>query len=423
MSKKRSTAVAVGTASALLATVALGACSSNAGGQSGESGSASGTQQIEFYQFRKEATDVINELIAMFEEENPDIKVTQTITPDPDTVLLSRLAKNDVPDVVAVNGNMINEIATSGFMIDLEGTDALAAVDNQVTMDYVRSVSGTDETVLIPWMINSAGVLYDCDQFEEMGLEVPTTWTEFQAILEKIKAEGKTGFYQAWKDNWTASVLFNEVGGDFVPAQWWSDLQSGKGSFEENPAWTEVGQRMVDTKAYSQDDPFGKGYDDANTAFANGEAVMYIMGTWAINQIKDVNPDRNVCMFVPPWTDNADETVVVTGVDPALGISKSSKNPEAAQKFVDFLMSYEASNIYANDQDYFSVRNDVASTNPVVAEIKSEWIDTGRSNTYPDNRFRATQNIYAIMQQLLQDENYAAMVSGLDNAWATDGIK
>lgn len=407
---------------ALLSTALLGACSTDSGGQSGQS-NASGKQTVEFWQARKEAADVVNELIDMFEKENPDIEVTQTITADPDTVLLSRLAKNEVPDVMAINGNMMNELGSSGLLASLEGTDALAAVDNQVTLDYVKSVSGTDETVLIPWMLNSSGVLYNCDEFEEMGLEVPTTWDEFHALLEKIESEGKTPFFQAWKDAFADATFFNQVSGDFIPAEWWADLQADKVQFSENPAWDEIGARMLEVKPFSQADPFGMGYDDANVAFANGDSVMYIMGTWAIPQVKQANPDINVCMFVPPWSNDADETVLATGVDPALGVSKSAKHPEAAQKFLDFLMSYEASDLYANSQDYFSVRDDVASTNPTVAAIKADWVDTGRTGIYADNRFRATQNIMAVVQGFLQDGNTDSLVSGLESAWATDGIK
>ena len=43
--------------------------------------------------------------LAEFEAENPDIHVVVDNVPDPETALRTRLVKNDVPDVLTLNGN------------------------------------------------------------------------------------------------------------------------------------------------------------------------------------------------------------------------------------------------------------------------------------------------------------------------------
>ncbi len=40
----------------------------------------------------------------------------------------------------------------------------------------------------------------------------------------------------------------------------------------------------------SPKDPFAYNYNDACTAFARGEAVMYPIGSYAVPQIQSVNP-------------------------------------------------------------------------------------------------------------------------------------
>ncbi len=43
--------------------------------------------------------------------------------------------------------------------------------------------------------------------------------------------------------------------------------------------------------------PYAYGYNDACTAFARGESAMYPIGSYAIPQIKSVNPDMNIGSF------------------------------------------------------------------------------------------------------------------------------
>ena len=45
---------------------------------------------------------------------------------------------------------------------------------------------------------------------------------------------------------------------------------------------------------YAEKNPYAYGYNDACTAFARGESAMYPIGSYAIPQIKSVNPDMNI---------------------------------------------------------------------------------------------------------------------------------
>ncbi|HAK45513.1 MAG TPA: hypothetical protein DCO79_06295, partial [Spirochaeta sp.] len=99
-----------------------------------------GIVEIEFFQRKREVVDLFDELIAKFEAENPGIKVEQIHVSDHDQVLQSRLAANDVPDVLTHWPNKADYVqaAMDGFYLDITGDSvadgALPGVIDSITL-------------------------------------------------------------------------------------------------------------------------------------------------------------------------------------------------------------------------------------------------------------------------------------------------
>lgn len=402
-----------------IAAVGLGsltACST-AGDASG------GDVELEFFQSKTESIAVVDELIALFEEQNPGITVHQNNSPDPLTALKANLAKGNIPDVIALNVSMYNDIARTNILTEQVGTEAAEAVANQTAVDYVDRSGQTESTYALPWTVNAQVVLYDVDTFAALGLEVPTTWDEFVQTAQAVADAGERPFSFTWKDSWTTKLLMNSIVGPTQGADFWEELQEGTSSFAENPAYTEAAERMIQLKGFAEGDPFGATYDDGNAAFAAGESAMYIQGTWALPEIASVNPEKNVGVFALPTGDSADDTLLLSGPDSVVGVSKDSDHAEAAQAFVDFLFSEEAQRIYSEDQHLLSVRDDVAPVDESLAALKEQFLDEGESVMYPDGMFTGASDVAAIAQTLLYDEDVDAFLSALDADFANAGIK
>ncbi|MHA7134301.1 ABC transporter substrate-binding protein [Oerskovia turbata] len=411
-----------GTRAAMTAGTALTALVL-AGCAGGDSGGASGTVEIEFFQSKSESIAIVDQLIEEFEATHDGITVTQTSVPDPLTVLQSRLAKGDVPDVLAMNVSNLNDIATSGLLKDLSGTAAAQAVDNEGAQEYADELGVPDATVAIPWAVNAQVVLYDVDQFAELGLTAPTTWDEFIATAQSVKDAGSEPFTFTWKDSWTAKLVFNSVAGSLQGPDFWSGLQDGDVTFAESPAYTETTEKLLELKSLAQPDPFGTTYDDGNVAFANGDSVMYVQGTWAIPEIRATNPDKNIGTFVLPVGDTAEDSVLLSGPDSVLSIADGSPHAEAAQEFVDFLLGAEAQKTFTEDQFLFSVRDDVPSSDEALTALKTDWLDEGRNAMYPDSMVRGSSNMAALVQQFLLDEDSDGFLTSLDADFAANGVK
>lgn len=80
---------------------------------------------------------------------------------------------------------------------------------------------------------------------------------------------------------------------------------------------------------------------DVHTTMATAalvcEVAMYMQGIWALNPIKQANPDIEAGIFPYPVSDNPDDRVLVSGVDVAVMIGRDTPHMEEAKRFVDYL--------------------------------------------------------------------------------------
>ena len=98
MRAKKVTALLI---SAVLATGLLAGCGSSGEGQGGESAEgSSGKIELEFFTQKREAADTFDKIIAEFNASQDEIVVTQNIVPDSTSILMSRAATEDLPDII-----------------------------------------------------------------------------------------------------------------------------------------------------------------------------------------------------------------------------------------------------------------------------------------------------------------------------------
>ncbi|ULO06622.1 extracellular solute-binding protein [Paenibacillus sp. 19GGS1-52] len=107
----------------LISISVLSACGSNKSSDSstnGETTKSGEKVKVEFFQYKSEAVATYDKLIAKFEAANPGIDVVQTNVPEAATVLKTRIAKGDVPDIISVGGDaQFEDLATNGVLADL----------------------------------------------------------------------------------------------------------------------------------------------------------------------------------------------------------------------------------------------------------------------------------------------------------------
>ncbi|NYI03728.1 raffinose/stachyose/melibiose transport system substrate-binding protein [Allostreptomyces psammosilenae] len=378
-------------------------------------GGDDGVVELEFFQAKPEAVASFDALIAEFEAAHPGIDVRQNQVPNAGTALRTRLVKNDVPDVIALDGTATyGELAEAGVFADFTGDPALEAIQPGVVEVLNGVGSRPGETNGVPLSTNANGVLYNVEAFAELGLEPPTTWDELVRVCEEIEAAGRTPFAFTWKDAWTAMVGFNSLAASLAPEGFFDDREADRTTFAAD--FGEVAERFTALKEFGNEDPFGTDYNTGNAMFARGEALMLTQGIWAISAIKQVNPDITVGAFAMPAADDPADNRLVSGVDTVLTTGVDTEHPEEVREFIRFLTSKEASAQYIAEQGLFSARVDVPQQDPALASL-NPYFASGQVTGYPEHRFAPAVPLQAITQEFLISEDAGAFLRELDDEW------
>ena len=339
-------------------------------GSSSEGDSSAKGTELELFSSKAENKDILQKLVDKFNETHEDVTIKITAPADAGTVLKTRMAKNDMPDIVAMGGdNNYTEVESAGMLVDLSSEDYISNIqESYLQMVYDVNKDKEEKAYGVPYATNASGVIYNVDKFKEHGIEIPKTWDEFIDVLEKLQDAGEQPLLMTYKDAWTSNCPWNSIASDLAPESFNDDRKAGKTTFVGTHE--EIAEKYMKLLDYAQDDFMGLTYDDGNKAFANGEAAMIINGNWAINQYKNANADINVDMFALPASNEKSQNYVTSGVDVLLGVCKDSANEEVAKEFVSFMLEPENAKMYIDDQFAFSAVKGVEQENETVAGVK-----------------------------------------------------
>ncbi|MDO3680874.1 ABC transporter substrate-binding protein [Paenibacillus ehimensis] len=405
------------TAVGVAAISMLSACGSDTGNQGASSDSAAknGKIELQFLQYKPEARATFDKLIAKFEQQNPNIHIVQDNPPDASTVLKTKVAAGEVPDIVANGGdNVYASLVKAGVLTDFTNAPELKNIpDAYVKM--LKDISGSDKVYAIPYGVNADGIIYNKKLFKEMNLTVPKTWDEFTALCKKIQEAGKLPFYFTFKDSWTTLPSFNAFAASTQGDDFYAKHNAGQATYTSS--YKVAAEKYLQFLSFGQKDNFGKGYNDGNVAFANGESLMYAQGVWAIAEIKKANPNIELGVFPYPVTNDPNKNMLVSGVDQLLAISAETKHPEEAKKFISFLLDSENAKEYTTGVNTFSAVKGVTQDDASVAELKP-YFEKGQVADFVDHYVPSSLKLDQILQDLIMKKDVGAFLQRLDDEWS-----
>ena len=378
-----------------------------------------GKVKIEVVQYKPEAVDVFEELEKKFNETHDNIELVIDSPNDAMTILKTRFIREDYPDIIGIGGDVnYSNFLDFDMLMDISDFDGLddikeAYLETDKELEYVPM----DGVYAMPYMANAAGVLYNKDMFEEHGWTIPTTWDEFTALCERIEAEGIQPLYFGFKDSWTCLAPWNAIAVDLAPSDVCSEVNKGNTTFTDN--YREVAEKEKALLAYAQDNPAAYGYNDACTAFAKGESAMFVIGSYAVPQIKSVNPDMNIDSFVFPASNNAEENVLNSGNDLQFSIMKNCEHKEEAYEVLRFFMEDENVQSYIDDQSAVPCKKGDFEL-PSMLDGMKEYINEGKLVDYQDHHYPSEMSVDAMIQTYLLDDSENAtdkFLKKFDTEW------
>lgn len=385
----------------------------------GNKATAEGRTEIEIVSYKKEAVDTFNKIAARFNETHDDIHLTIDSPNEAMTILKTRFIREDYPDIIVIGGDMdYSNFLDAGLFADISDLDVLSETKSAyLDMDKQLEFIPQDGTYGLPYAANAAGILYNKDMFEQHGWETPETWNEFTALCEQIQSEGVQPLYFGFKDTWTCLAPWNALAVSLADPQLCSQVNNGTTTFTK--AYDETAEKMKALLAYGEPNPMAYSYNDACTAFARGQSAMYTIGSYAISQIKSVNPDMNIGTFTFPANEKEADNVLNSGIDVQFCVMKSCENKEAAYEVLRFLYRDDTIRTYLSEQGGIACKQ---GDFPLSSELEgvSSYVVSNRMADFQDHHYPSEMSVDAMIQTYLLDDSADAketFLNKFDKDW------
>ncbi len=358
----------------------------------------------------------IEQLNAAFMAEYPHITIDRVSQSFEDLATTLRLAitDNDAPDVVQANNgrNTMGAFVAAGQLLPLNDyADEHGWFDRFPASILTYSTYSEDAVTFgqgnlygLPQVGEVVGIFYSKAKLAELGLEVPTTWAEFETALETAKAAGEIPMQLGNIEGWPAMHVFGPLQGGSIEAAEVIDLGLGNpGRTWITPEQEAVAAHLADwvTKGYFNDGVNGTDYDAAWQALAQGDGVFLPGGSWLAADLGDAMGD-DVGFFIPESDFGGPATTGGTGLP--FAITAASDAPDAAALYIDFITSEAAMEVIAETGNLPVIRTaELAPADGInhdVFTVFGQVTETGAILPYLD---WATPTFYDTLSVGLQD--------------------
>lgn len=206
---------------------------------------------------------------------------------DYNTTIYTGLLNNDGPDVSYVTDTY--DLIQAGMLLPLDAYFTQEEKDNYIFWDKgAQDLEGNH--YVAPMNCAPIVMFYNKDILEAAGVELPTTWEEFQAACQTIKET--TPEYRAFSQNWGASTGTSALMTGFWPYffQAGGEILDAEGNLTIN---SEAGVAALEfIKSFSDNGIFDDSIvaeAESVTYFINGELAFLAVGAGESSKFPDVN--------------------------------------------------------------------------------------------------------------------------------------
>jgi raffinose/stachyose/melibiose transport system substrate-binding protein len=406
----------------VLLALVLSACVNNNG---------SSTVTLTFYHWiGADAGPVVAKIDQMFEAQYPNIKVQFSTAPTDQyqTVIKTRLAGNDAPDVFGVfPGAWLQTYgAKPGNLVDLSNEPWAANLNSGAK--GVSTYNG--KVYALPMSQNVIGVIYNKDIFSRLGLTVPTNWDDFLTVCQKLKAAGITPLALGIKDQWVDQLIPYAMAPTAIyqsDPSFDADMFAGKTTFANSP-WTQMMQDYLSLnhQGFFNTGGLGTTYQQTQDLINSNKTAMVVNGNWMLAPLEQANPSIKLGMFPLPYNKAGQKPWVSASVGEEMGISSHSKHIAEAKLFVAFWARPDIMKLYLNGKKAFPAQTNVTpDLDPAAAEMlpalnagSYNFLDQKWPTGVQDVMLKDIQSVFAgtmTIDQMLKDmdSTFAAKKGGV----------
>ncbi|MDQ0340018.1 raffinose/stachyose/melibiose transport system substrate-binding protein [Caldalkalibacillus uzonensis] len=326
------------------------------------------TVKLTITSWRTEDTEAYNRIIEEFNKEYPHIEVEfrpQKNT-EYNTLLNTALQSGSAADIIQLRPYQAGmQLADAGY---LEPLDSIIALQD-FPPEILEAATASDGKIYgVPLSINSAQIYYNTRLFDEYGLEEPKTWDELLDVAETLQQKGIIPFAIGSMEGWILSLTHAVLGPAFYAGNdFVEDILSGDKDFTSEEFVASI-EAMKELAKYFPDNYVGLSGDDMRTLFVTEQAGMYVMGSFELEVITQLNPDLEFDFFPTPPASGGEATIT-TWVDGSYGVNADSPHKQEALTFIEFMTSEQFGTLFANELKRISAVPNVQTDDPMVQKM------------------------------------------------------
>ncbi len=230
----------------------------------------------------------------------------------------------------------------AGLVADLTPFYRELGWDKIIPPSVVDVTSSSGKLWAVGNEVETTMMFYNRPIFEKLGLSVPTSWAEFESVVEALKAGGyETPIGLGGADRWPISHWQSMLFGRFAGPDGLADVMFGDGTWNAEPFVAATGrlQQMTD-EGYFGPSPVADGYAEVMEKFWAGSVPMTFTGSWAVADGVAAAGDRmgEFGVFQVPPLEAGQEIYPTEGIGSGWYIRANSTNQEAIAYFIDYMM-------------------------------------------------------------------------------------
>ncbi len=299
-------------------------------------------------QLKPKFVGYFEQAIAQFETANPGLKVnwTDVTWGGMESKILAAMQAKTAPDVVNLNPDFASQLAAKDAWLELDSK--LATGTSQEFIPGMWKANGLGgKTFGLPWYITTNVTIYNQELLKKAGLaQPPKTYQELAQAAKQIKEKtGKYAFFVTLLSTDASDVLESliQMGVELVSAD-------GKAAFN-SPAGKAAFQYWVDL--YKQGllpkEVLTQGHSQGSQLYQSGETAMLFAGAPAVNDIAKNAPTIAKISAIAPQISGPNNKIGAAVMN--LVVPRSSKNPDGAVKFAQFVTNATNQLAFANASD------------------------------------------------------------------------
>lgn len=323
--------------------------------------------EIQYWQYVFDTrVQAMTELIKQFEAENPGITVKQVTFPyaDYQTRLIAAKAAGRGPEVMQLFYGWLDNFIAGKLVQPLPKATFKDADIERDFFSIVSAMKRGDQYYGLPTAVRSMALFYNKDLFQKAGLDPekpPQTLDEFVAAAKAIAKRDAAGNFQqvgialdiARQDhNWWREILVRQYGGESYSADGSKVAYNTEAGAESLAFYTGLQKvHRVGQEGFM---------DEGQAAFRAGLAGMVVDGTFRVASYKTIQGFKWGVVELP--TNNGKKANFGSYFANAIGASATGEKLAAAEKFLAFISSEKAMNIWLEKVGELPARRAVALT-------------------------------------------------------------